>query len=132
MISMMNLSGCIVLPPIVAKIFQIRKIQRFDKFDSYFRFDHRVFSSRSKLWEIIFYTIYISMINFIFCTVLPMGASKVYQTRKFVDFQNLIQLFLIKAYSVLIEIEVVRSYVINNFDYHDQLLNMHRFLTRSL
>ena len=34
-------------------------------------------------------------------------------------------------YSVSIEIEVVRNHVINNFEYHDQLLNMHRFLTRS-
>ena len=32
-------------------------------------------------------------------------------------------------YSVLIEIEVVRNYVINNFEYYDQLLNMHCFLT---
>ena len=32
-------------PPGVAKIFQIRKIQKFDKSHRYFRFDHRVFSS---------------------------------------------------------------------------------------
>ena len=31
---MINLPGCIVLPPGVAKIFQIRKIQRFDKSDT--------------------------------------------------------------------------------------------------
>ena len=59
------------------------------------------------------------MINFLFCTVLPMGASKVDQTHKFYDFKNLIQLFLMTPHSVLIEIEVVRNYVINNFDQHD-------------
>ena len=31
---MINLPECIVLPPGVAKIFQIRKIQRFDKSDT--------------------------------------------------------------------------------------------------
>ena len=72
------------------------------------------------------------MINFIFCTVLPMGASKVDQTHKFDDFKNLMQLFLMTPYSVSIGIEVVRNYVINNFEFNDQLLNMHRFLTRSL
>ena len=51
--------------------------------------------------------------------VLPPGASKVYQTHKFDDFKNLIQLFLMTPYSVLIEIEVVRNYVINNFGLHD-------------
>ena len=30
---MINLPGCIVLPPGVDKIFQIRKIQRYDKSD---------------------------------------------------------------------------------------------------
>ena len=47
LISMINLPGCIVLPQGVAKIFQIWKIQRFDKSDRkrYFRFDHREFLS---------------------------------------------------------------------------------------
>ena len=31
---MINLPGCIVLPPGVAKYFQIGKIQRSDKFDT--------------------------------------------------------------------------------------------------
>ena len=31
---MINLPGCIILPPGVAKIFQIKKIQRFDKSDT--------------------------------------------------------------------------------------------------
>ena len=44
------------------------------------------------------------MINFLFCTVLPMEASKIDQTHKFDDFKNLIQLYLMKPYSVLIEI----------------------------
>ena len=40
---MINLSGCIVLPLGVGKIFQIRKIQRYDKSHRYFIFDYRVF-----------------------------------------------------------------------------------------
>ena len=40
------------------------------------------------------------MINFLFCTVLPTGASKVDQPDKFDDFLNLIQLFPITPYSV--------------------------------
>ena len=59
------------------------------------------------------------MINFLFCTVLPLGASKVDQTHKFDDFLNLIQLFLMTPYRVLIEIEVVRNYIMNNFKLHD-------------
>ena len=72
------------------------------------------------------------MINFLFCTVLPLGASKVDQTRKFDDFLNLIQLFPMTPYSVLIEMNDVNNVIYNNFEYHDQLLNMQRFLTRSL
>ena len=59
------------------------------------------------------------MINFLFCTIFPMGASKVDPTHKFDDLKNLIVIFndtLLTPYSVLIEIEVVRNYVINNFD----------------
>ena len=36
--------------------------------------------------EIIFETTYIFMINFLFCTVIPLGASKVDQTHKYDDF----------------------------------------------
>ena len=35
------------------------------------------------------------MMNFLFCTVLPMGAFKVDQTHKFDDFLDLTQLFQI-------------------------------------
>ena len=59
--------------------------------------------------------------NFLFCTVLPIGASKVYQTHKFEDFKNLIQLFLMTPYNVLIEIEVVRNYILNNLYLVDKL-----------
>ena len=37
-----------------AKICQIHKIQRFDKSDKYFRFDHRVYWSKQSLSEILF------------------------------------------------------------------------------
>ena len=59
------------------------------------------------------------MIHFSFCTVLRPGAYKVDQTPKFDDFLNLIQLFPMTLYSVLIEMKVVRNYVINNFKLHD-------------
>ena len=62
------------------------------------------------------------MINFLFCTVLPPGASKAYQTHKFYDFENLIQLFLMTPYSVLIDIKVVRNDILNNLYLHDKLL----------
>ena len=35
-------------------------------------------------------------------------------------------------YSVMIEINDVNNVINNNFDNHDQLPKMHRFLTRSL
>ena len=61
------------------------------------------------------------MTNFLICTVLPSGASRVDQTHKFDDFLNLIHLFPITPYSVLVEIKVVRNYVMNNFKLHDKL-----------
>ena len=72
------------------------------------------------------------MINFLICTFLPPGASKVDQTHKFDDFLNLIQLFPITPYSVLVEIKVVRNYVINNIKLHDQLSRIHSFHSKSL
>ena len=49
------------------------------------------------------------MINFLFCTVLPPGASKVDQTHKFDDFLDFTQYLQIRQDSVLIKIEVVRT-----------------------
>ena len=72
------------------------------------------------------------MINFLFCTVLPLGASKVDQTHKFDDFLNMIQLFLMTAYRVLVEIKVVRSYVVNNFEPNNQLSRLDSFHSKSL
>jgi len=70
--------------------------------------------------------------NFLFCTVLPPGASKVDQTHKFYDFLNLIQLFTMTPLSVLVGLNDVNNVIYNNFEYHDQLLKMHHFLTRRL
>ena len=72
------------------------------------------------------------MINFLFCTVLPMGASKVDQTHKFYDFKNLIQLLLMTPYSVLVEIKVVGNYVINNFKHNDKPFKINSFHSKSL
>ena len=72
------------------------------------------------------------MINFLFSTVLPPGASKVDQTHKFNNFLNLTQFFQIWSDSVLIEINDVENDNINNFEHHDQLPRVHCFLSRSL
>ena len=72
------------------------------------------------------------MINFLFCTVPPPGASKVDQTDKFDDFLNLIHLFPMTPYSVFVEIKLVRNYVINNFNFVDQFCRIHSLHTKSL
>ena len=113
-------------------MFQILKIQRFDIHDRYFRFDHRRVWSRWKLSEIVFLTTYISMIKFLFCTVLPPGASKVDQTHKFDYILDLIQFFKISPNSVLIEMNDINNVIWNNLEYHDQLPKVHRFLLLKL
>ena len=72
------------------------------------------------------------MIIFLFCTVLPPGASKVDQTHKFDDFLDLTQFFQIRHESVLIGINYVEIDVINNFELHDELSRIHSFHSRSL
>ena len=73
------------------------------------------------------------MINFLFCTVLPPGASKVDQTHKSYDFLDLTQFFQIWLHhSVLIGINDVRNYVLNNFEIRDQLSRTHSFHSKSL
>ena len=71
------------------------------------------------------------MINFLLCTVLPPRASEVDQTHKFDDFLYLTQFFQIWPDSVLIDMKDVNNVIYNSFDNPDQLLNMHRFFTRS-
>ena len=72
------------------------------------------------------------MMNFLFCPVLPPAASNVDQTHKFDDFLNPIQLFPITLYSVLVEMKVVRNYIMKNFKLHDQLSRIHSFHSKSL
>ena len=64
------------------------------------------------------------MINFLFYTVLPPGASKVDQTHKFDDFLNVINLFSITLYSVLVGMNNVENVIYSNFEYDNQLLKM--------
>ena len=71
------------------------------------------------------------MINFLSCTVLPPRASKVDKTHKFDDISNLIQLFLMILYSVLIESKVVRNININNFELNDKPSKTDRFHSKS-
>ena len=64
--------------------------------------------------------------NFLFCTVLSLGSSKVDLTHKFDDFLIMIQLFSMTPYTVLVGIKVIRNYVINRFKLH-QLSRIHSF-----
>ena len=72
------------------------------------------------------------MINFVSCTVLPPGASKLYQTHKFDNFLDLIQFFQIWPDSVLIGMNDVKNNVMNNFELDDQLSRIHSFHFKSL
>ena len=68
------------------------------------------------------------MINFLGCIVLPPGDAKIFQIQKI----QRLQLFSMTLYIVLVEIKVVRNYVINNFKLHDQLSKIHSFHSKSL
>ena len=59
------------------------------------------------------------MMNFLFCTVLPPESSNVDQTHIFDDFVNLIQLFPMTPYSVLVKMNDVTNVICNNFENHD-------------
>ena len=98
----------------------------------YFRFDDSVLIVIKVIRNDILINLHISMMNFLLCTVLFPGASKVYLTHKFDNFLNLIQLFPMTLYSVLVEMNDVNNVIYHNFEYHDQLLKMHRFITRNL
>ena len=59
------------------------------------------------------------MMNFLFCTLFPPGASKVDQTHKFEDFLDLTQFFHIWPDSILIEMNDVNNIIYNKVEYHD-------------
>ena len=82
---MINLPECIVLPPRVSKIFQIRKI---DKFDTDISDLSIVCFDQDESYQKFYFKhlMYSSMINFLFYTVLPPGTSETDQTHKFDDF----------------------------------------------
>ena len=69
------------------------------------------------------------MKNFIFCTVLPTGASKVVQTHNFDDFLDLTQFWPDR---VLIEIKVIRNNNMNNFEWDNKLSRIYSFHAMSL
>ena len=52
------------------------------------------------------------MINLPGCMVLPPGVAKIFQIKQI----QRLQLFLMTPYIVLVEIKVVRNYVMNNFE----------------
>ena len=61
------------------------------------------------------------MINSIFCTVLPMGASKVVQTHKFDDFLDHTQFFLDLTGQLIDKKKVFRNDAMNNFEICNKL-----------
>ena len=68
------------------------------------------------------------MINLSGCIVLPPGVAKIFQIRKI----QRLQLFPMTPYIVLVEIKVVRNYVMNNFKLHDQLSRINSFHSKNL
>ena len=68
------------------------------------------------------------MINLPGCIVLSPGVAKIFQIRKI----QRLQLFPMTPYIVLIEIKVVRNYLINNFKLHDQVTMIQSFHSKSL
>ena len=63
------------------------------------------------------------MINLPGCIVLPPGIGKIFQIRKILR----LQLFPMTPYIVLVDIKVVRNYVINYFKLQDQLSRIQSF-----
>ena len=87
-----NFPGCIVLHPGVTKIFQIKKIQRFDKSDTDISdLIVECFNQDKSCQKLYFKELIFSMINFLLCIVLPPGASKVNQAHKLDDILDLTQ-----------------------------------------
>ena len=74
------------------------------------------------------------MIFFIFCHKIEnhyfQFIHKIEKNENLTDL--IVQLFPMTPYIVLIEIKVVRNYVINNFKLHDQLSRTHSFHSKSL
>ena len=134
MIHLINHPGCIVLPPGVDKDFQIRKnskkrqicidknisdliIECFDRHKSCQKWYFEQLISRWKIpiWQ-----------------SSPSGSLQSLPHSQIWWFLNLIQWFPIARYTVLVEIEVVRNYVINNFKGRDQHSRIHSFHSKSL
>ena len=68
------------------------------------------------------------MVNLPGFIVLPPGVVKIFQILKI----RRLHLFTMTPYIVLIEIKVVRNYVINNFKLHNKLSRIHSFHSKSL
>ena len=71
------------------------------------------------------------MINFLFCTVLLPGAAKVDQTHKYYDFLNLMVIFN-DTIQCFYQNKSFRNYVINNFEFHNQLSRIDSFHSKSV
>ena len=105
---MIDLPGCIVFSPGVAKIFHIRK--------------------KNYILNNLYLHNKLPIVN-----SSPSGRlQSLPNSQIWYDFFRSSQFFQIRPDSVLIEMNDINNVIYNNFEYHDQLPKMHCFLSRSL
>ena len=114
-------------PPGVAKNIQIRKIQRYEKSDTDISDLIIEYFGGDKSYQKLYFKQLVSLINFLFCIVLPPVAPKFIY---FLDLIYTIQFFQIWPDSILIEMTDVNNDIYNNFEYHNQFSKLYRFLCR--
>ena len=87
-------------------------------------------------WKLFFYRIQIYIHNFPGTVKNQLNFAKMTKNEKnqeffFIFSPKIENSFIIKLYSFIIEIKVVRNVILNNIDFHDQPSRMHRFPPRS-
>jgi len=131
---MINLPGYIVLPPGVAKYFQIEKnpkktINLIDKNISDLIIEY---FDRNKSCQKCHFKQLIIRWKTSYFAIFSLWEPPKFIKLTYLMILNLIQLVPITPYTVLVEIKVVRNNVINNFELHDQLPRIHSFHSKSL
>ena len=131
---MINLPGCIILPPGVAKNFQIRKnknkkINLIDKDISNLIIECL---DRNKSCQKLYSKQFTSQWKTSYFAIFSLREPQKKPNSQIWWFLNLIQLFSITRYTILVEIKVVRNNVINNFELGDQLYRIHSFHSKCL
>ena len=120
---MINLPGCIVLPPKGRQNIQIRKIRRYDISDTDIS-DLMIecFDQDKSCQKFHFKQHWIRWSTFQDASFSPQGSPKFSRFEFFKDLTNLTQIFKIWSYSVLIETKVVGNYILNNLYPHEFFL----------